>query len=78
LIVAEKIEIDSRYCKGCMLCRHVCEFDVFEVGQTRSALDYLMPRVANLSNCKLCRKCQTFCPEMTLSVVAKKKKEGGV
>jgi Pyruvate/2-oxoacid:ferredoxin oxidoreductase delta subunit len=27
---AERIEIDRRYCKGCMLCQYVCKFEVFE------------------------------------------------
>ena len=47
---AERIDIDRKYCKGCMLCQYVCQFDVFEPGQERSALDYLMPRPAKLEN----------------------------
>lgn len=73
MMAVEKIEIDSRYCKGCMICRHVCEFDVFEAGQQRSALDYLMPHPAKLENCRVCRQCELFCPDMVLTVVAKKK-----
>lgn len=70
---AERIEIDRRYCKGCMLCRYVCKYGVFEEGQERSALDYLMPRVAKLENCRVCRLCEVHCPDMALIVVAKKK-----
>ena len=69
---AERIEIDSRYCKGCMLCQYVCKFDVFEPGQERSALDYLMPHPAQLENCRVCRLCESHCPDMALVVIAKK------
>jgi 2-oxoglutarate ferredoxin oxidoreductase subunit delta len=67
---AEEIIIDSRYCKGCMLCRYVCKFDVFETGQDRSALDYLMPRAARMENCRVCGHCETHCPDMVLTVRA--------
>jgi 2-oxoglutarate ferredoxin oxidoreductase subunit delta len=69
---AERIEIDPRYCKGCMLCQYVCRYEVFEPGQERSALDYLMPRAAKLESCRVCRLCEFHCPDMALVVVAKK------
>ncbi len=68
---AERIEIDRRYCKGCLLRQYVCKFDVFEPGQERSALDYRMPRVARIENCRVCGLCETQCPDMVLTVVAK-------
>ena len=70
---AEKIDIDRRYCKGCMLCKYVCEFDVYEQGQERSDLDYLMPVPARLENCRVCRLCEIHCPDMAITVVAPKK-----
>ena len=73
---AEKIDIDRRYCKGCMLCKHVCKFDVFEPGQERSALDYLMPRAAKIENCRVCRLCESHCPDLALFVVAREKGGG--
>ena len=69
--VAEKIDIDRRYCKGCMLCKYVCKFDVFEPGQERSALDYLMPRAARIENCRVCGLCESHCPDLALTVVEK-------
>ncbi len=66
---AERIEIDRRYCKGCMLCKYVCKFEVFEAGQERSALDYLMPRVAKMENCRVCRLCESHCPDFAVAVV---------
>ncbi len=70
---AERIEIDRRYCKGCMLCKYICPSAVFEPGQTRSGLDYLMPQVANLENCRVCGLCESHCPDMCITVYAKKK-----
>ena len=69
---AERIEIDRRYCKGCLLCQYVCKFEVFEAGQERSALDYLMPRPAKVENCRVCRLCESHCPDLALTVVAGK------
>ncbi len=68
---AEKIDIDRRYCKGCMLCRHACKFDVIEPGRERSALDYVMPRVARVENCRVCRLCEFNCPDLALTVFEK-------
>jgi 2-oxoglutarate ferredoxin oxidoreductase subunit delta len=56
-----------------MLCQYVCKFEVFEPGQERSALDYLMPRPAKVENCRVCRLCEVHCPDMALTVVAKRK-----
>ncbi|MDI6725922.1 MAG: 4Fe-4S dicluster domain-containing protein [Smithellaceae bacterium] len=69
---AEKIEIDRRYCKGCMLCKYVCEYEVFEPGPERSDLDYRMPQATKLENCRLCRQCESYCPDMALTVIAKR------
>jgi 2-oxoglutarate ferredoxin oxidoreductase subunit delta len=70
---AEKIDIDRRYCKGCMLCTYICPCDVYEPGQERSDLDYLMPRVAHIENCKVCGLCELHCPDMALTVIGKGK-----
>jgi len=68
-----RIDIDRKYCKGCMLCQYVCQFDVFEPGEERSALDYLMPRAARLENCRACGLCESHCPDMCLTVVTQEK-----
>jgi 2-oxoglutarate ferredoxin oxidoreductase subunit delta len=70
---AERIDIDHRYCKGCMLCKYICPCDVYEPGQERSDLDYLMPQATRIENCKDCGLCESHCPDMALTVVAKKK-----
>jgi 2-oxoglutarate ferredoxin oxidoreductase subunit delta len=72
LKAARNIEIDRRYCKGCLLCQYVCKFNVFEPGQERSALDYRMPRVARIENCRVCGLCETQCPDMVLTVIAER------
>jgi 2-oxoglutarate ferredoxin oxidoreductase subunit delta len=72
---AQRIDIDRKYCKCCMLCQYVCEFDVFEPGEMRSDLDYLMPRPARIENCRVCRLCELNCPDMALTVVAEKKEK---
>ena len=72
---AERIEIDRRYCKGCMLCKTICPCDVFEPGKTRSDLDYLMPEPVRIENCRVCGLCQSTCPDMALTVFAKKKRK---
>ena len=72
---AERIEIDRRYCKGCLLCQYVCKFEVFEPGQERSALDYLMPEPVRIEDCRVCGLCQSTCPDMALTVFAKEKRK---
>ena len=75
--VAERIEIDRRYCKGCLLCRYVCKFEVFEPGQERSALDYRMPTPTRLENCRVCGLCESNCPDMALTVIANRQEKEG-
>ncbi len=58
-----------------MLCQYVCKFEVFEPGQERSLLDYLMPRPAKLENCRVCGLCETHCPDMALTVISEEKGE---
>lgn len=70
---AETIEIDRRYCKGCMLCKFICPREVYEVGQERSDLDYLMPKVARIENCIACGLCEQHCPDMVITVTGKEK-----
>ncbi len=71
---AEQIDIDRRYCKGCLLCQYACKYEVFEPGAERSDLGYFMPRI-KLENCRVCRLCEAHCPDMALTVVATNKKE---
>ena len=70
---AEKIEIDRRYCKGCMLCKYICPRGVYAVGTERSDLDYLMPKPAQVDNCIVCRLCEQHCPDMVITVTGKEK-----
>jgi 2-oxoglutarate ferredoxin oxidoreductase subunit delta len=72
---AERIEIDRRYCKGCLLCKYICPSDVFEPGKTRSDQDYLMPEPVRIEDCQVCGLCQSTCPDMALTVFAKKKRK---
>jgi 2-oxoglutarate ferredoxin oxidoreductase subunit delta len=72
---AEKIDIDRRYCKGCMLCQYICPCDVYEPGKERSDLDYLMPQVARIENCKVCGLCELNCPDMALTVIGTEKRK---
>ena len=52
---------------------HYFDADLRYRGQERSALDYLMPRPAKLENCRVCRLCETHCPDMALTVIAGEK-----
>jgi len=56
-----------------MLCKYVCPCDVYELGQERSDLDYLMPLVVRIENCKVCGLCELHCPDMALTVIGKQK-----
>jgi 2-oxoglutarate ferredoxin oxidoreductase subunit delta len=62
------IIIDSKLCKGCKLCIHVCPQDVFELSSERSEGGYLMPAAVRPEDCIECGSCELICPDLALTV----------
>lgn len=64
-----KIEIESKYCKGCALCVRACPKGVLEIGTERSKGGYLMPYAKNPESCIGCKSCERTCPDVCINVV---------
>lgn len=63
-----KIQIDSKWCKGCALCVRACRQGVLEIGSERSAGGYLMPEPKHIEKCIGCKMCERTCPDVCISV----------
>lgn len=61
------ITIDSKYCKGCLLCMDTCKKAALKVGTVRNAKGYIMP-VGVEENCIGCKMCERICPDMCISI----------
>ena len=64
---AEKIEINTKWCKGCEICVELCPTGALEMVDFKAA-------VKDLEKCIACMQCELRCPDFAI-VVYKKEKE---
>ncbi|MHA1895736.1 MAG: 4Fe-4S dicluster domain-containing protein [Candidatus Helarchaeota archaeon] len=69
LIALVNITINSKFCKGCMLCVEVCPQNVFEASKDKiNEKGYKLAEVVNSEKCVKCRKCEMICPDFAITV----------
>ncbi len=66
---AKQIDVDPKMCKGCHICIFVCPHDVLKKADVVDNRGFLLPEVANLEACVVCRLCEMECPDFAISVV---------
>ncbi len=66
------ISLNPSLCKGqaCALCRHACPRAVFEPADHPNPQGLIPMRVARPADCSGCRRCEQFCPDLALDVIA--------
>ncbi|MCK4226236.1 4Fe-4S binding protein [candidate division WOR-3 bacterium] len=59
-----KVEVNTKWCKGCGICVDVCPKDVFELKNN-------LVRVKSPEACIGCSICETRCPDFVIEVKKK-------
>jgi 2-oxoglutarate ferredoxin oxidoreductase subunit delta len=62
-----KINVISRYCKGCEICVVLCPADVLDMKEFKV-------NVARIEDCTECMLCELRCPDFAIEVVESGKK----
>jgi len=58
---AEKIEINTKWCKGCEICVELCPTDALQMKDFKAA-------VKDLDKCIACMQCELRCPDFAIAV----------
>lgn len=62
-----KTEIDSKLCKGCLICVSMCPQEVFTISKKRNKYGTSMPET-NEEKCVGCRLCERMCPDGAINI----------
>ena len=63
-----EITVDEKYCKCCHLCISECKRSVLAVSNKRGKTGSFLPAANNIENCVGCRRCESICPDLAISV----------
>lgn len=63
-----RIEIEAKYCKGCLYCADVCPKDVIGVTDAVNEKGFQYAVALHPENCIGCCMCATMCPDAAIEV----------
>ncbi len=63
-----KLWIDERYCKGCLICIDVCPTKAIRPSEKLNSKGYCLPTEENMDLCKACEICVLMCPDFAIAV----------
>ena len=63
-----KLWIDERYCKGCLICIEICPAEAIQPSEKLNAKGYCLPRERNMALCKGCGLCVLMCPDFAIAI----------
>lgn len=63
-----KIEVNTRLCKGCYLCIEVCKNKNIEMAEHNNGSQYLCVFQIEGAKCTACARCARICPEAAIEV----------
>jgi 2-oxoglutarate ferredoxin oxidoreductase subunit delta len=61
---AERIEINTKWCKGCEICVELCPTNALEMVDFKAA-------VKDINKCTVCMQCELRCPDFAIEVYKK-------
>jgi 2-oxoglutarate ferredoxin oxidoreductase subunit delta len=64
--------VDSKYCKGCLLCVDICPRKCLETAGETNADGYDYVAFIEGSKCTGCALCRLVCPDAAITVVKDK------
>lgn len=63
-----KLWIEERYCKGCLICVDVCPTKVLKPSREINAKGYILPIGNDMKRCKACGLCELMCPDFAIAI----------
>ena len=74
-----RLHVNTRYCKGCLLCVEICPKDAIVPSGTINAKGYVLPEEGDMNLCTACGLCELVCPDFAIAIEADKsqRKVGG-
>jgi len=63
-----KLWIDERYCKGCLICVDVCPTEAIKPSEEINDWGYILPIEDDMSSCKACGLCELMCPDFAIAI----------
>lgn len=58
-----KVDIISKYCKGCGYCINFCPKNLLKMGVERNMKGHFFPYIEEIEKCIGCQNCVIVCPE---------------
>jgi len=63
-----KLWIDERYCKGCLICVDVCPTKAIKASEEINDWGYILPTEHDMNSCKACGLCELMCPDFAIAI----------
>lgn len=63
-----RLWIDERYCKGCLICVEVCSPKALKASSEINAKGYILPTENDMERCKRCGLCELMCPDFAIAI----------
>ncbi|GAH40040.1 unnamed protein product [marine sediment metagenome] len=63
-----KLWIDERYCKGCLICVDVCPTKAIKPSKEINDWGYILPTEDDMNSCKACGLCELMCPDFAIAI----------
>ncbi len=63
-----RVWIEERYCKGCLICVDVCPTKALKASQEINSKGYILPREDDMERCKACGLCELMCPDFAIAI----------
>jgi len=63
-----KLHINARYCKGCLICVEVCPKRAIRSCGAINSRGYVLPEEDDMRRCTACGLCETVCPDFAIAI----------
>jgi len=63
-----KLWIDERYCKGCLICVDACPAQAIKASKEINDWGYILPTEDDMNGCKACGLCELMCPDFAIAI----------
>ena len=63
-----KLWIDERYCKGCLICIDICPTGALKASEEINIKGCLAPIEEDMKLCRACGECELMCPDFAIAI----------